>query len=125
MASFPTYSFSFNQGSTFTKLFVYQNPDGVTPVNLTGKSARMHVRTEVKSPAIVLALDSDGNGITIVPELGQVRLRFSAAQTEALEARDYVYDIELFHIDEGEEIVTRLVEGKITVRPEVTRPEGV
>jgi hypothetical protein len=125
--TFPTYSFSINQGATFSKLFVYQNPDGVTPIDLTGKSVRMHMREEIKSATISLALSSaPSDGIVITPQLGQIRLNFTAAQTAALAAKEYVYDVELYHDDGfGNEIVTRLVEGKITVRAEVTRAEGL
>jgi hypothetical protein len=125
MAQFPTYNFSLNQGSTFRKVFTKQQPDGATPVDLTGYSARMHLRQDVKAPGVELELTTSNGGITINPVLGRVEIYITALQSADLAARDFVYDIELYYDDDGEEIVERLVEGKVTVRPEVTRPQGV
>jgi microcompartment protein CcmL/EutN len=50
--------------------------------------------------------------------LGTVRLKVDAATTAALTAGDYVYDLEIT-APNGD--VTRLVEGKFKVKPEVTR----
>jgi hypothetical protein len=123
--AFPTYNFSFNQGATFQKQLVYRQPDGTTPVDLTGYSARMHLRTDIKSPEIVLNLTTENGGIEIAPDIGRLTIKFTAAQTEVIHAREYVYDIELYRQVGQEVIVTRLIEGKITLRPEVTRPEGL
>ena len=43
-------------------------------------------------------------------------------QTDALEARRYVYDFELSHLDsDSNTIIERILEGKIEVKPSVTR----
>ena len=47
-----------------------------------------------------------------------IRDRLTAAQTNAIAAGRYVYDVE---ITSGEGIVTRVVEGQIEVTPGVTR----
>ena len=47
-----------------------------------------------------------------------VKIALTAAQTNAIAAGRYVYDVE---ITSGEGIVTRVVEGQIEVTPGVTR----
>ena len=49
---------------------------------------------------------------------GVVGLSMTAAQTAALDAERYVYDVEITQTSTG--IVTRVIEGIITVRPNVT-----
>ena len=49
---------------------------------------------------------------------GIVALSMTAAQTGALDAERYVYDVEITQTSTG--TVTRVIEGLITVRPNVT-----
>jgi hypothetical protein len=56
--------------------------------------------------------------ITITPALGKISIHATAAQTNALVAGDYVYDLE---ITSSTGIVTRLIQGRATVSPQVTR----
>lgn len=56
-------------------------------------------------------------GITIKPTLGEINIHATAAQTGALAAGDYVYDLEVTVSGE----VTRLIQGRATLRPQVTR----
>ena len=49
---------------------------------------------------------------------GVVALGLTATQTAALDAERYVYDVEITQTSTG--VVTRVIEGLITVRPNVT-----
>ena len=49
---------------------------------------------------------------------GVVALEMTATQTAALDAERYVYDVEITQTSTG--TVTRVIEGLITVRPNVT-----
>ena len=49
---------------------------------------------------------------------GVVALALTATQTAALDAKRYVYDVEITQTSTG--VVTRVIEGLITVRPNVT-----
>jgi len=49
---------------------------------------------------------------------GIVALSLTAAQSAALDAERYVYDVEITQTSTG--TVTRVIEGLITVRPNVT-----
>lgn len=57
-------------------------------------------------------------GITVTPLLGEIAVHATATQTGAVVAGDYVYDLE---ITSSEGIVTRIVQGRATVTPQVTR----
>lgn len=103
------------QGANFDYALTW-NTNG-TAVNLTGYSARMQVREAYESLSPVLSLTS-GSGITLGGTAGSIILEANATTTAALEAGQYVYDLEL--VTSGG-YVTRLLEGNFTVDPEVTR----
>jgi len=103
------------QGSTFTRRLLYKINREV--VNLTGYTARMQIRESHSSPTYAIEL-TVGNGITITGATGQISITITAGATAALQARTYVYDIELVAPDTT---VQRLMEGKFVVTPEVTR----
>jgi len=86
-------------------------------VNVTGYSARMQVRQYAESTATVLSL-VNGTGITLGGTAGTIALSAVATATSAIEAGQYVYDLELVS---GAGYVTRLVEGSFIVYAEVTR----
>jgi hypothetical protein len=105
------------QGATWEVVLTW-GIDGA-PVNLSGYSARMQARETHEATTTVLSLTSSpAAGITLGGALGTITLAMTATQTAALAAGKYVYDLELVSTN-GE--VTRLVEGTLTVTPEVTR----
>lgn len=120
-ATFPIYNFSFNQGATFQKLFIYQD-SALNAINLTGYTARMQLRTTITTTTPVINLTTENGGIEVTPLTGEILVKMTAAQTTAIPARDYVYDLEVQSADGR---VYRVIEGKATVRPEVTREEGL
>ena len=102
------------QGSTFSKSLTYKLDDD--PVDLTGYDARLQVREFFYSPDPVLSL-TNTSGITLGASAGTISVLIDAATTASLIPGDYVYDLEL--VAGG--TVTRLIEGKFVVTPEVTR----
>lgn len=56
--------------------------------------------------------------ITITPLLGKISIHATATQTNAVVAGDYVYDLE---ITSSTGIVTRVMQGRAIVSPQVTR----
>lgn len=102
------------QGATFDYLLTWKSAGSA--VDLTNYTARMQVREDYTSSTAVLSL-TNGTGITLGGTAGTILLAASAGTTAALAAGDYVYDLELVNSN----IVTRLVQGKFTVDPEVTR----
>jgi hypothetical protein len=110
------YDLTIEAGATFTKVFRWRNAEG-DPIDLTGYTARMQIRETYASPTPLVSLTT-GSGITLEAADGVVNVEITADQTAALAARRGVYDLEL---EDASGFVTRLVEGKVTIRPEVTR----
>lgn len=103
------------QGASWAKTLDYQNPDG-TPFNLTGYTARMHVREAANAPTTVFEMTTGNGRIVITPLTGKIELSLNAADTEDLPPGRFVYDFELvFGVE-----VTRLIQGSVTVTSEVT-----
>jgi hypothetical protein len=66
------------------------------PINLTGYTAALQIRSLPESPTAVLSLATGGNGITIpTPTNGTVEVQATAAQTRAIVPGTYYYDIEI------------------------------
>jgi hypothetical protein len=110
-----TYNTTIDQGADWYINFTYENPAG-TPVNLTGATAALQVRTSPLAKTTVLSLTS-GSGITITANTGLIACHATAAQTTTIVNGKYAYDLEITQ----NSIVTRLVQGTIEVSPQVTR----
>ena len=110
------YNFTMDQGSDWDLNVVYKDGNG-DPINLTNYTAAMQLRQNYNSDSAGLTLTSSNGGITIIGAQGKLILHATAAQTGALDAGFYVYDLE---ITSGG-VVTRIIQGQITVAGEVTR----
>jgi hypothetical protein len=110
------YIVEIDQGADWFFNVTYENPAG-TPVNLTSYTAALQLRSLPESTTAVLSL-ATGSGITITGATGLVAVRATAAQTGAIIAGDYYYDLE---ITSPQGVVTRLVQGQALVNPQVTR----
>jgi hypothetical protein len=103
-----------DQGTTFTRDFIYKGSDG-TPIDLTGFTAQMMIRktATAASPAVLDVAP------TITALEGKITLSLTDEVTSALPAPfSGVYDLEL---TDGSGTVTRLVQGRVTIDPGVTR----
>ena len=103
-----------DQGATFSSDITVKDANG-NAFNLTGytaeaKMAKGYASTRTRT-TITSTIASD-------PTTGVVSLALTAAQTAALDAERYVYDVEITQT--SSENVTRVIEGIITVRPNVT-----
>ena len=107
---------TFSQGATWKLSFAYTDGSG-DPIDLTNYTANMQARVSYDSTSVALNLTS-GTGITLGGTAGTVNLLVPAATTATIGAAQYVYDMELVSAS-GE--VTRIIEGTLTVTPEVTR----
>ena len=110
------YNFTIDQGSNWNLNVVYKDSTG-TVINLTGYTAAMQLRQNYNSDTAELTLNTSTGGIVITGAQGKLVLSATAIQTGALDAGFYVYDLE---ISSGG-VVTRLIQGQITVAGEVTR----
>lgn len=109
------------QGATFPLNIKWQDSDQ-NPINLTGYRVRMQIRQTPESVTTLLSFDSNslttGQAIGALNATGVIDIALSAAITTALTFRLAEWDLTVTSAG-GE--VTRLVEGKASVSPGVTR----
>jgi hypothetical protein len=109
------YNFICPQGATFSKQLTW-DIDG-EPVDLTGFTAKMQVREKYTSTTKILDLTTQNGGILLGGDEGTIQIEVSATTTSTIIPKNYLYDLELI----SSSTVTRLIEGKFMVTPEVTR----
>lgn len=114
MAIAGIYNITMDQGAQWTLTVVYDDNNG-NPIDLTGYTSRMQVRPKFSADA-VLTLSSPSSGIVITGATGTLDLTATTAQTGDIPGGFYVYDLE---ITSGG-VVTRLMQGNVTVRDQVT-----
>ncbi len=110
------------QGATFTKQVEYLD-NAEHPIDLSGCSARLMVREHYTDTAPLVAINSEASNdqgfITLTPESGTLDILITDEATAELKAPMVgVWDLELTFVDGT---VQRLLEGKVSVTPEVTR----
>ncbi len=110
------YDILVDQGATLNRaLFVKDAAKKAIP--LSDYTGRMQIRDYIDSSIVVKTLTTENDRIAILENLGRVDIILTPSETEELEAKDYVYDVELESPD-GD--VTRILSGKLTVRAEIT-----
>ena len=109
-----TYNIEAYQGATYTLNMTYKVDNAV--VDLTNYTSAMQVRDTPQSAQTILSLTT-GAEIVLGGVLGTIAVTVPAVDMAAVVAGNYQYDLEL---SSGGE-VTRLIRGKFTVIPEVTR----
>lgn len=102
------------QGATFSKRLTWSIDD--VPVDLTGYTAKMQARDSYGAKCQAVVDITTENGGIVLDSLGNIDLMLSAEDTASIKAKDYLYDLELI----TGTTVTRLIEGKFIVTPEVT-----
>ena len=107
-----TYNFVLDQGATFTRQLTVKD-DG-TVMNLTGYSVASKMRSTHDSGTVVGTFTCTISNATG----GIITMSMTSTTTGGIEEGIYVYDLEM---TSGGGTVTRLMEGTVTVNPEVTR----
>ena len=102
-----------DQGSTWSKQITVYETDGTTVQNLTGYTVASQLRKNYTSTAYT-TINATNNS----PTSGIIIMSLTATQTAALKSGRYVYDLQITAADST---VTRVIEGVITLRPEVTK----
>ena len=102
-----------DQGTTFSKQITVYETDGTTIQNLTGYTVSSQLRKNYTSTAFT-TINATNNS----PTNGVIVMSLTAVQTAALKSGRYVYDLQITAADGT---VTRVIEGVITIRPEVTK----
>jgi hypothetical protein len=115
------------QGATYRSTIVYAqaNADGTagTPYDLTGCTARMMIRSkQADTGTPVVSLTTENGGLTLGGTDGTIAIYIEPMATESVSiAAKGVYDLEIV-FPSGD--VSRVVEGKVTFDPAVTRVFG-
>lgn len=120
-----TYSFTIEQGTTVAKVLTWKDGSG-TAINLTGYTARLQVRPTQISATINWDATTENGAIALGGAAGTITLIASATVTAGWTwtiptgqtKPQGVYDLELI---DGSGNVTRVIQGTITLDPEVTR----
>lgn len=98
-----------DQGSTFETVILLADESG-SDLDVTGYSARGQMRRHYTS--------SNAVNFTCTLANGSLTISLTAEQTADIVPGRYVYDVEIV---DDENKVSRVVEGIVTVTPEVTR----
>lgn len=113
------YNILIEQGATFSLPITYRDSDG-NLVDLTTYTAAMHIRRSAAASDIVATLSTENYRIELGGVDGTIDLILTADETAALPSGDFVYDLKL---RPGAAAATRLIEGKCSIAPQVTRDE--
>lgn len=114
-----TYNISCDQGATLRRVVTWTD-EADNPVDLTGYTARMHVRETVDATETVLECTTENGRVVLGGAAGTIEIVVEASAMEAITAPfTYRYDLELA-VGATPDVV-RLIEGKFKVSPEVTR----
>jgi len=101
-----------DQGTTFSTVVTVTDDSG-NVIDLTGYTANSQIRKHHTSSSITKTFTIVSGGTN-----GQLTLSLPYSNTAAMSAGRYVYDVEVVS---GGDVRSRVVEGVVTVNPEVTR----
>lgn len=87
------------------------------PINLSGYTAKMQLRSKITDAAPIIELNTETGGIALDTTLQTITLTVSAAASAAFTFSTAVYSLEM--IKAG--VITTIMSGSITLVPEVTR----
>lgn len=104
------------QGATFQRTITVT--EGASLFDLTGYTARMHIRSTLGAATTLIVLTSENGRLTMGGVAGTIAMLITATDTAALSFDSGVHDIEIVS---GSGVVIRLLEGTVTLSREVTR----
>ena len=108
-----TYNLVIDQGSDFALDLVIKQSG--TALNLANYSGRAQLRTSVSASSA-----SASFSVTVTNAAnGALKMQLPAATSSGISAGQYVYDLEIFTANDT--IVKRIIQGDVTITPEVTR----
>lgn len=112
--------------ATFTEVALLRDDDDL-PIDLSGRTARMHIRRDRDDEDPIFELTTENNGITLGVD-GSVTIQLPATATYPTltppidrDGESWVHDL-LLMTPGSPPIVERLYQGSITVMPGVTTP---
>ena len=107
------------QGADWEHIFYLFAPGSSTvPLDLTGYTANMQIRSTVSAPTAIVSLSTDNGRVAITPLAGRITLTLRAADAVALTIGYAVYDLVL---TSPAGAISRLAQGGVTLSFAVTR----
>ena len=108
-----TYNLIVDQGSSYAlDLVIKQGGSAMDLTNYTGRAQIRTTHTASAASASFTVTKTNASG-------GVLKMELEPATTAALAAGQYVYDLEIYTANNA--IVKRILQGEITLTPEVTR----
>ena len=108
-----TYNLVIDQGSDFALDLVVKQAG--TALNLSNYSGRAQLRTSHSSSSIAATFT-----VTVTNAAnGALKMQLPGSTSKNIAAGQYVYDLEIFTANDS--IVKRIIQGDVTLTPEVTR----
>jgi hypothetical protein len=114
-----TYNTVIDQGADWFLNVTWENTAG-DPIDITGYTAALQLRTSPLARTVSLNLTTENDGLAINGPLGLVSVHATNEQTALLTPQRYTYDLELYSSD-NPVVVTRLIQGTIEVSANTTR----
>lgn len=105
------------QGTDYTLPLIWKDENDA-PIDVTGFTARMQAREAKASTTTFLDMTTENGQIIMGINDGLITLTLTSAVTTAITAIQGFYDLEII---DGSGLVTRLLEGQMTISQEVTR----
>lgn len=106
------------QNQTFELPFQMYDDDGVTPINVTNWSFTGSIKPTFLDPSVATTFTAS----IVDAASGSIKLYLSSAQTWALTEPKYVYDVIANNLNDTPTTTLRIIQGKVSVKPGVTRP---
>lgn len=109
-----------DKGSDFSHKLTWKSGEvgQETPIDLTGATARMQLRSKASSGTFLHEMTTENGGIILGNATGEIYLYISSTDTSSFTFTKAVYDLEI-ELASGQ--VRRLIRGTITAYDEVTR----
>ena len=114
-----TYNISIEQGTTYQLDIVWKD-SLATPIDVTGYTSRMQMRTTKADSNVLCELTTENGRIVMGTTDGKNTLNLRSEVTAGFSFVSALYDLEVIS-PAATPVVTRLLQGTITVDPEVTR----
>lgn len=112
------YDIEWHQGDTFSVVLTWRDVNK-DPVDLTGYTARMQLRTSVDAETNSLELTTENDRISLGGTNGEIQLTVDADTMAAMDAGSYKYDLEMV----VGASVRKLLKGKFKILAEVTKDD--
>jgi hypothetical protein len=114
-----TYNSVIDQGADWFLNVTWENVNN-EPIDITGYTAALQLRTSPLSRTVALNLTTENDGLVLNGVSGLINIHATNEQTALLAPQRYSYDLELYSPD-SPSIVTRLIQGIIDVSANTTR----